>query len=97
MPSHSRCTHTYYVSLCVCLCVRACVCVCVRICMCAYLYVYVSTYCIYMYVWVGGWERACMYMHIMCVIVYSSNCDDIDISNGVITTHRYGTIFTMLS
>ena len=28
-----------------------------------------------------------MYMHIMCVIVYPSNCDDIGISNGVIATH----------
>ena len=72
-----------------------------------YLYVYVSTYCMYvynyiyiyayMYVWVGGWERACMYMHIMCVIVYPSNCDDIGISNGVIATHCYGTMVTMLS
>ena len=50
-----------------------------------------------MYVWVGGWERAHMYMHIMCVIVYPSNCDDIGISNGVIATHCYGTMVTMLS
>ena len=29
--------------------------------------------------------------------MYPSNCDDIDISNGVIATHRYDTIVTMLS
>ena len=43
--------------------------------MCVCLYVYVC-----MYVWVGGWERTCMYVHIiMCVIVYPSSYDDIDI------------------
>ena len=57
-------------------------------CMCMHLF---------MYVWVGRWERACMYMHIMCVIVYPSNCDDIDLSNGVIATYFYGTMVTILS
>ena len=49
------------------------------------------------YVWVGGCERTCMHMHIICVIVYHSSCDDTDISDRVIATCCYGTMVTMLS